>query len=81
MELYAGPPQIQDENSMSAGFYVAVHNNSENLLTNYKGNFIQLGAETYIGVTKQVIQRLPHPYTNCTDQFDNNTISADHEVS
>lgn len=81
MELYSGAPSIQDRLSLRSGFYVAVHNNSETLLTNYKGNFIQVGAATYIGVTKQIVNRLSAPYTNCTETVDEESITTDHNVS
>ena len=80
MELFAGIPGTQDTFSTKSGFYVAVHNNSDMVMTSYTGNKISVGQATNIGVTRKVTNKLAAPYSNCTNTFDSTAITTDLDI-
>ena len=66
--------------STSSGFYVAVNNNTEDLMTDYSGNVVSVGSDNYISIRKHKYVRLDEPYSNCTDQITLNATTEDQEV-
>lgn len=81
LELFTGVPGKNDYLSESSGFYVGVNNNSEDILTEYTGSLIAVGADNYIGVRKQKNVKLDKPFSNCTNLVSTSTSSEDPEVS
>ena len=80
MELFSGVPGRNDLFLKTGGFYVAVNNNSESILTDYTGNIVGVGSETYIAIRKEVYSKLDNPYSNCTDVVSMTTRTDDPEV-
>lgn len=82
MELYAGVPDLNDFLSTTGGFYVAVNNNSAQIMPyDYTGNIIGVGSETYFGIQRHVYVKQAYPYSSCADASSVNEITiGSHEV-
>ena len=78
MELFAGIPGKLY--STESGFYVAVHNNSDMVMTSYTGNKISVGQATNIGVKRILTNKLNAPYSNCTIAFDSTATTTDFDI-
>ena len=65
MELFAGAPGEQDFYSEMKGFYLQINNRSEVPFVKYSGIQIPTGFASNVEVKKEVILRLPAPYSDC----------------
>ena len=65
MELFAGAPGEQDFYSEMKGFYLQINNRSEVPFVKYSGIQIPTGFSSNVEVKKEVILRLPAPYSDC----------------
>jgi hypothetical protein len=65
LELFAGAPGEQDFYSEMKGFYLQINNRSEVPFVKYSGIQIPTGFSSNVEVKKEVILRLPAPYSDC----------------
>ena len=72
LELFAGDPTQQIQNTYLNGFRIIVHNQSDDSFVHEDGQNIPVGRQFSISVQRNFINHLPLPYNDCIqDNFGN----------
>ncbi|XP_071794821.1 acid-sensing ion channel 1C-like [Asterias amurensis] len=77
MELYIEQDQYITDVETGAGVRFMVHNQTDMPFPEDKGSNVAPGTETFIGMHRVLINRLPDPYGRCVTEFSRDNIFKD----